>query len=413
MTSVPVGGQIRYSIMFLDENGWTVGGGSTKLLDNFDPTSLPVPEITIAELAPPLSSGSSFTRRWTSQYDTTASTYSWSTAATVPGTIADEQSCDGPDDICEAGSIAVGTATGYIGYTYRNQDSWFVRQLGIANPGVGAQNIATPFAEEPLVLYDSIGQDAAQGHNFLLDPVPGANAYHVRKLDLTAAGLGLDTTTSWGLFLDTLHGVVLHPAGYLVGFNTDTGKLHVLQLPAAGTTEDLATQATMHAGTGNASGAWPDSPSGPSSWPSPSTAWCSSSSRRPVASRPSTCTAIQRSTSRQRRAPLELLPPVTRPEHLPRAVGRRQRLPLRAVVRQRRVRSIPVRRRRYQPTGEHVFQASGVNGASFVVDYWRNVYTQNFTPAQQTSGGVYLTGQGVAEPSTRRNPDTPNPGGPG
>jgi hypothetical protein len=68
----------------------------------------------------------------------------------------------------------------------------------------------------------------------------------------------------------------------------------------------------------------------------------------------------------------------------------------------------------YDPSGNHVFQSSGVNGATFVVDYWRNVYTQNFQAIQNTTGGTYLTAQGVAEPSTTVwVPNTPSPGGPG
>jgi hypothetical protein len=68
----------------------------------------------------------------------------------------------------------------------------------------------------------------------------------------------------------------------------------------------------------------------------------------------------------------------------------------------------------YKPTGEHIFRATGVNAASFYVDPWRNVFTQNFAAVQQTSGGTYLTPAGVAEPSTTIwNPDTPNPDNPG
>ena len=76
--------------------------------------------------------------------------------------------------------------------------------------------------------------------------------------------------------------------------------------------------------------------------------------------------------------------------------------------------SVPVRRRLLHATGAHIFRGSGVNGANFVVDYWRNVYTQNFAAMQQTSGGTYITPQGVAEPSTTVwIPDTPNTGGGG
>ena len=168
-----------------------------------------------------------------------------------------------PEDICRAGSIVVGTATGFLGYTYQTTQGWFVRQLSFAGPptneqpGTAGRGIATPFAAEPLLLYDSISHDPAQGQNFLLEPIAGANAYHVRQLDLTAADLGLDSTTSWGIFLDTIHGVVMHPAGFLMGFNTDSGKLHVLQLPDAGMDETIAPSATMHAGTGNATGERP------------------------------------------------------------------------------------------------------------------------------------------------------------
>lgn len=413
VANVPLGSQIRYSITMTDANGWTVGAGSTDWLTNFDPTKLPVPTFRIRELAPPVSSGSSFTRRYTTQYDTAASGYSWSEAATVPGTIADQTTCDGPEDVCRAGSIAIGTATGHIGYTYQSESGWFVRQIGYPEPGTQALSVATAFAAEPLLHYDSISQNPVTGLNFLLQPIPGANAYHVRQLNLTAEGLGLDSTTSWGMFLDEIHGIVLHPAGLLVGFNTDSGKLHILELPDAGSDESLVKMATLHAGTGNASGARPGL------------------TQRPVdvaVTLSGMVLVLEQAASRiqafdARGNPTQYftaggtkdyyLPLDLQKTHLGLGVdgeGYLYNLNYSDDGTDPSQFGVDV----YKPDGSFVFRGAGVNAASFVVDAWRNVFTQNFAPVLQTGGGVHLTAQGVAEPSTSVwVPDTPNPGGGG
>jgi hypothetical protein len=278
---------------------------------------------------------------------------------------------------------------------------------------VGAQAIATPYAAEPRLLYDAIGVDAVAGQNFLLEPITGTSAYHVRQLNLTASGLGVDTTTSWGIFSDTLHGAVVHPAGFLVGFNTDSGKVHVLQLPDAGMDESIAPTASQHAGTGNALGNRPGL------------------TQRPVAVGVALngmvlvleqdATRIQAFDVRGNPtqyftasgAPDYYLPLVESNTYLGMAldgVGFIYTLSYSGDGTDPSNYGVDV----YQPTGQHIFRAPSVNGASFFVDPWRNVYTQNFTPVQQTTGGIYLTPANVAEPSTSVwNPDTPNPNGGG
>ncbi|MCP4590536.1 MAG: hypothetical protein GY842_07320, partial [bacterium] len=217
--NIPVGGQIRYVANFTDPNGWTVGTVTSGWFDNFDVDNLPSPTMKIKEFAPPLSSGSSFTRRFTTQFDTAADDYNYSAASDIPGTVQTQQVCTSPTDICGAGSIAVGTVTGLVGYVYNTENGWFVRQISCAQtPGSGVVSIDTAYAAEPLLIYDTIGHSASDGANYLLEPLGGGQpGYSVRKLDLTASGFGINTDESWGQFNDTLDAVVQHPAGFIVG----------------------------------------------------------------------------------------------------------------------------------------------------------------------------------------------------
>jgi hypothetical protein len=403
--SVPFGNTITYKITFKEGPAgnptWIVGSGSTNALPNSDPANLPEPTINITNVAPPVSTGSTFDRKFTSQFDTTASAYSWSTVATVPGTIADQQTCDTPQTVCQAGSIAVGALTGFVGYTYQSEQGWFVRQVGYPDAASGARGIATPFEAEPLLLYDSSGLDAASGQNFLLDPIVGANAYHVRQLNLTVDGLGFDRTTSWGVFFDTIHAVAVHPAGLLVGLNTDTGILHILQLPDAGMDELLAPAATMHAGKGNASGLRPGLTQSPVSVGVALNGMVlvlEQGANRiqafDVRGNPTqyfTANGVANSSY--------YLPLVSQDTYLGMSLdgaGFIYTLSYSGDGSDPSQYGLDI----YNATGVHIARSSGVNAATFVVDPWRNAYTQNFVALQESSGGAHVTPQGVAEPST-------------
>ncbi len=55
----------------------------------------------------------------------------------------------------------------------------------------------------------------------------------------------------------------------------------------------------------------------------------------------------------------------------------------------------------YKQDGTHVVRSTGLNAATFDVDYWRNIFALNYAPVANTDGTTHINPIGdFAEPST-------------
>jgi hypothetical protein len=419
---VLVGGQIQYTISFVDENGNQVGTGVSKWLDNSDPTNLPSPQFDITELAVPITPQSTFDRAWTTEWDDTASPaeYVQNAMLAVAGTLAD-QACQSPEDICAPGSMTVGTVTGRMGYVWEARDGWWVRQLSTSsNPGEFLQSVPAAYPLRPLLVYDVLNDQPADGNNFLLDAVqpgnsPSSTKYFVRQLDLTASGFGIDQNETLGVFTDVIDAVALHPAGLLVAVTNQNGKLHVLHLPdAPGDPSDESTYptASMYAGAGNPTGARPGLTEEPIDL---------------AIAINGTILVLEAGANRIQAFDIRGNPvpyfPQTNDD--PNSVYYLQLGTTTTLlgIDVDGTGAIYVHNYTgngtdpsdygvdvYKPDGSFVFRGPGINAGIVSVDYWRNIYSQNYVPIQNKSDGKpHLTAAGVAEPSISTwTPDTPN-----
>ncbi len=423
--SVPgvlVGGRIQYTISFLDENGNQVGTGTSGWLDNSDPSDLPSPQFDITELAVPITPESTFDREWTTEWDDTTSpaAYIQNSSLAVPGTLGD-QVCQSLTDICAPGSITVGTVTGRMGYVWEAQNGWWVRQLSTSsNPGEYVETAAAPYTQRPLLVYDVLNDQPVDGDNFLLDPVqpgnsPNSTKYFVRQMNLTAAGFGINENETLGVFTDVIDAVALHPAGLLVAVTNKNGKLHVLHLPdTPGDASDESTYPTaaMYAGTGNPTGTRPGLTEQPIDL---------------AIAINGTILVLEAGANRIQAFDLRGNPVPYFPERNndPNSQYYLQLDSTKTLLgidvdgtgaiyvhnytgtgTEESEYGVDV----YKPDGTFVFRGSGINAGTLSVDYWRNIYSQNYVPVQNKSDGTpHAIPQGVGEPSISTwIPDTPS-----
>jgi hypothetical protein len=402
VTDVPISGTIQYSVTFINADGAQVGKGATAKLANNDVNNLPrTVEITIQEIAIPITAHTVFERQNTTAYSTADNGYTWTTNNQVGGTVQDKTG------ILEINSITVGTVSGMAGYVWRASETnqYWIRNLPtIQNEGQPTIQLQTggPYSRKPLVVYDRLNPDLVNGNNFLLEPEEQGTGYQVRRLKLSADGgtLGWNAGESWGQFLNPLSAVTLHPSGYLVGVNAETGKLDVHRIPPNPTDDtNLPPMASVYAGPGTRPGL----------------------TQTPVGvaiTITGVVVVLEAGANRLQAFDLAGNPVAylgTDPNNLsyyaPLASGGNDTLLSLAVDGQgwfyvlsytgdgSQVSDYAVDV--YNPQGVHIVRSPGLNAATFDVDYWRNIFALNFAPLANTDGTPHVDATtGVVEPST-------------
>lgn len=415
---VPVGNRIRWQIVFTDQYGHKVGVGATDWLDNSNIDALPTPTITITELQPPVDATTTYDLNATTAWDSQQNAFVYSQQTTIGGTIQDQTTGTGNTALTAAGSITTGAVTDRVGMVYKTEAGWMVAQVGSGaqSPNDGAMQLGKVYDAQPHLVFDGTGGQLTGGHNYLLEPNSDVG-YIVRQLDLSQPGYGLadfgsEPITSHGRFTGELHGVTFHPAGYILGYNSTTGRMQSLRLPANPYPLDAAPAAeqwidlptaNMFAGTGNATGQRPgllQQPVGITTGLNGIVLVLEQGAKR-----------IQAFNTAG--APTQYFTPngsdpsyyLDLSEHLgdttflgfgvdgtgyifvhgyngdgssPDQYG------------------ISV----YNTVGENVVPfANNINAAGMTVDYWRDVFTQDFVPVQQSSGGAYIGPNGYAQPA--------------
>jgi hypothetical protein len=404
LPAVPIGGgTIQYSVVFTNADGAQVGKGTSAVLPNNDATNLPRQvEITIQEIAIPITANTVFQRQNTTAYSTADKGYTWTPNTQIGGTV---QSQTG---LIEINAISVGTVSGMAGYVWRAGGAtpqYWIRNLPtIQNAGQPTIQLQTggPYSRKPLVAYDRLNPDLTNGNNFLLEPDDQGTGYQVRRLKLSAGGgtLGWNAGESWGQFLNPLSAVTLHPSGYLVGVNAETGKLDIHKIPANPTDDtNRPPLASSYAGPGTRPGLT-QTPVG-------------------VAITITAMVVVLEAGANQLQAFDLTGNPVayfgTDSSNLsyyaPLSSGANDTLLSLAVDGQgwfyvlsytgdgSQVSDYAVDV--YDLHGTHVVRSPGLNAATFDVDYWRNIFALNYAPLANTDGTPHVDATtGVVEPST-------------
>jgi hypothetical protein len=224
----------------------------------------------------------------------------------------------------------------------------------------------------------------------------------VRRLKLSASGgtLGWNAGESWGQFLNPLSAVTLHPSGYLVGVNAETGKLDIHKIPANPTDDtNRPPLASSYAGPGTRPGLT-QTPVG-------------------VAITVTAMVVVLEAGANQLQSFDLTGNPVAYfgtdqtnlSYYAPLSSGANDTLLSLAVDGQgwfyvlsytgdgSQVSDYAVDV--YDVHGTHVVRSPGLNAATFDVDYWRNIFALNYALVANTDGTPHVdAATGVVEPST-------------
>jgi hypothetical protein len=400
---VPIGGgTVQYAVTFTNADGAQVGKGTSAVLPNNDVNNLPrTVEITIQEIAIPITANTVFQRQNTTAYATADKGYTWTPTTQIAGTVQDTSG------LIEINAISVGTVSGMAGYVWRagTPPQYWIRNLPtLQDAGQTTIQLQTggPYARKPLVVYDRLNPDLRTGNNFLLEPDDQGTGYQVRRLTLSANGgtLGWNAGESWGQFLNPLSAVTLHPSGYLVGVNAETGKLDIHKIPANPTDDtNLPPLASSYAGPGTRPGLT-QTPVGVAITitsmvvvleAGANQLQCFDLAGNPVAyfgtdpNNPSYYAAL---ASGANDTLLSLAVDGQGWFYVLSYTGDGAQVSDYAVD-------------VYDVHGTHVVRSPGLNAATFDVDYWRNIFALNYAPLANTDGSAHVDATtGVVEPST-------------
>jgi hypothetical protein len=227
--TAPFGGNtISWSIVVLDAAGNQVGTGVSAQLANNDAANPPSSvAFAITELPAPITAATVFKRADTTLYSATGGGYTWSNAVTDTGTRANS-------GIQEVTGVAIATRLGVAGIVWKQADKYWLRGVPVAENGTtitlgGATTQG--YTRRPFLLFDSFVGASDIANHVLLEPDDTTPGYHIRRLaiDPTTGALSWDPTTSLGDFLLPVSAAALHSSGRVVAIHTDSGRLgHVL-----------------------------------------------------------------------------------------------------------------------------------------------------------------------------------------
>jgi hypothetical protein len=256
-TSAPAGGRATLEVDFLTREGWVAGHGAS---EEFDST----PEhnqqtITIKENLVPLNDKTVYSHKLKLGLD--GDRHVWRESA-APTQTRHDLNCD-DDSLCELDGITVSQAAAAAGYSWQTRGASTVcggapttaathrvQSLSIAqSPDAALKVGACSYVGKPLLAYALDAAVNSTKRSFYLDPSRGA--YHLRALPLDpATPIDHDSRLSWGAFSQAIDSIAVHPAGHVVGINTNNHRLEILTLPVGAVADDEAHFAALKCGRG-------------------------------------------------------------------------------------------------------------------------------------------------------------------
>jgi hypothetical protein len=390
--AVPISRTVQYTLSVVDGNGQLIGKGQSGVLVNNDTATLPTAvSIQCHEQFKAINASTTFVRQDTLQYDVGKGHYHW--VPNVPVTAVASSLNDAKVDLLELNTSSVGTVSGMMGTIWRSKDNrYWVRNTPTvedqSNPGLHEQ-FAGPYTTRPYLVYDRLNPDLVNGNNFLLEPMP-TQGYLVRRLKLSDQGGALtwEKNQAWGQILDDITAVTYHPSGFIACVTEDTSKLHMLEVPRA--------------------------PVADNTYPTLSQAFSGPGERQGLTTNPTgvTCTidgtilVLENGSNRMQAFDVNGNPRL----YFPGDDGEKTSLCTLAGSDSDTRLGIAVDGAHYiyvlsysnsgtapsdyrvdihAPDGTFIVAPNNVNVGAFDVDYWRNLFTVNYTPLTTTDGGTY------------------------
>jgi hypothetical protein len=260
--SLPSGGNVNISVVFLSANNWIAGAGTTGPISNINDSA----SITITEKLVPLSSTTLYSHKQKTALDVNGRRV-WQASTVKPS--APPLSCSNvAGSLCTLVGITLSEPFGAIGY------AWQASSTGVTSFGNGATGQLSQFANisftsDPQSGYMSSGKgfptparlaydrSSTSSKSYYIDTSSGKNM--VRRVQM--AGVGLppafdtpDSGLSVGAFNFASDAFLIHPTGVLVSFNSSASKMEVLQPSATAVSDSLAPVAQAYSGPGSRQG---------------------------------------------------------------------------------------------------------------------------------------------------------------
>ncbi len=428
--NMPIGGNVVFAVSFLSSEGWLVGKGQTASMANaINSDGVLAASITITELEYRLDADTtySFQRVITSD----GSSHQWQEGGNPPSETTLNIGSGGQGNYLEElDGIVFNNSQGLIGYTWLAnggslagsgdaQSLYAFQSLSISpTPDSGLNMVPQGFLAEPQLGFPGIttaqtGQTDFSCFGFYVDPTGSPETgYYLRGLipDLYPGDppnsskriYQLPEGMSWGRFRALPASLALHSNGFVVGVNPEVPKLFILELDQA-RPDSNTRHAVAYSGPGTREGLL-NSPELVAVAPDQTIFVLDSGNAR--------IAAFSRGGH-----PVKQFPKSSSPYWIPIDTTNSQGQGITYLALSVELTGYiyvlsyedtgylasQFRLDVFTPTGERLFRQNNVNVASLVVDFWRNLYSENYQMITGIGGRV--------EPSVSEwIPNTP-PGG--
>jgi len=255
---VPSGGEVEITILFYSNTNWIAARGEKKVANINAANGRLEVDITIEENLVPLNSETYYRFKQLLQYSDEKKYY-WAGKDTITKpteTLTALNSGTASGNLSRLGSITINQKNGAIGYAWKafsdsvknhitgatNQQLWMFRNIsGKEDPNIGKKFSGSGFQSPTPLNYDLLGDSDSLGDNYVLTPKDDGRIY-VRRVSISenSSSFGINYNENWGIFPESIDGIVLHPARYLVGISSTYSKIYILKLPDIAVADDNA-----------------------------------------------------------------------------------------------------------------------------------------------------------------------------
>ncbi len=270
---LPYGGEVRFSAKFYSKTGWVCGSADSDFMSAaIQGNLLKVPTMAIKERVVPLNATTVYEYSNSLAWDASKKGRVWSNADGKPtATRKDLSSSPVGDNLADLLGITLSQQTSQLGYTWEasgqdlpqcgsgsGPDSgqlYAFQSIDVrTDPDSSLKFVPCGFTAAPQLAFDLRGPKDGIGNNFYFDP--RHQGYHLRRvvLDGKAGDFDLSSNKSWGRFNEPIQRLIVHPAGYAVGINSDNNKVEVLRIPSQPTSDADAPLANLYSGFGSRQG---------------------------------------------------------------------------------------------------------------------------------------------------------------
>ena len=240
---IPAGCSITATATVSAANGWKAGhaASTAQMLGATNEVHI---RLEVAERVVPLTSATTYEHRRSLGYDGSTKTHRWVAATAAAPSVSSVDGLVG---------ITVSTADRTVGYAWRSATG--DRRFAFQRLGVADAERTFVFSGEIFSLPTHVVDDRRPGApdcGFFLDPRTASADGLLQLRTMTTDPLS--ETSTWGTFFGSPTAMAVHPAGFVVACDTDSGTVQAVELPATATTADRAPRERFVVGPGSAIG---------------------------------------------------------------------------------------------------------------------------------------------------------------